>query len=761
MSKGDGVRSARIATVHREVNQALVRAQDRADVEETVCDVLTDSQPYVFAWVGEHDPTTDRVVPRASGGSAGSYLEGLEIRVEDPVAEPGPTARALTTGEVQVCEDVLSDPAYEQWRDRAREHGFASSAAVPITHDDAQYGVLNVYAPDVDAFDETERELLAELGATIANAVVGIEARAALATQSRRYERLTDRIEEGFYEVDSDWTVTHWNDTMAERTDVPAEDIVGETLWEAIPALEGMWFAEEYRTAMQTGEPRSFETYVDPPYDYWVEVDVHPDEEGLSVFSRDVTERKRRERQLEALVENTTSAIYIKDHDGVYQLVNEAAAELFDLEPEAVVGRTDEELFDPDSAAAVRDVDREVLESGRPDTRETVRYIDGEKHVFLDNKFPYRDESGDAIGVMGVSHEITERKAQELELAETNEILQAIITASPDAVVMVDADHRVTMWNPAAEELFGWDREAVLGERTPFVPEEKQAEFERLVEQLDDDEPARGFETVRLTSEGELVDVSISSARVDVDGELVGYMATMEDISDRKAHQRRLEEQNDKLEVLLRLVRHDIGNDVQAIQGYAGVLADRVEDETARDAAEVVLTSADHAVELTRTVRDLVETVIDGGDGTEPVELSSVLDRELDDVQTGNRSVLVERASTIPRITVEADGMLGSVFRNVLRNAVDHAVEEPVRITVDVVEREDWVTVHVADDGPGIPDDRKDAVLGKGEQGVDSTGTGIGLYLVEVLVDGYGGEVWIEDNEPRGTVVCIELPKAD
>lgn len=168
----------------------------------------------------------------------------------------------------------------------------------------------------------------------------------------------------------------------------------------------------------------------------------------------------------------------------------------------------------------------------------------------------------------------------------------------------------------------------------------------------------------------------------------------------------------------------------------------------------------DPALELTGTVRGLVETILEGSGATTAVPLARVLDRELDGVSTEHEGVVVERATTVPHVSVRADDMLGSVFRNVLNNAARHADAEPVRIAVGVAEGDDAVTVRIADNGKGIPDDRKEAVFGKGERGLDSDGTGIDLYLVNVLVEGYGGDVWIEDAEPTGAAVHVRLPKA-
>lgn len=73
----------------------------------------------------------------------------------------------------------------------------------------------------------------------------------------------------------------------------------------------------------------------------------------------------------------------------------------------------------------------------------------------------------------------------------------------------------------------------------------------------------------------------------------------------------------------------------------------------------------------------------------------------------------------------------------------------------------DDVEIRIADNGPGVPDDKKDIVCGNGERGLGSPGTEIGLYRVQTLITQYGGDIWAEDNEPTGTIFIVELPRVD
>jgi signal transduction histidine kinase len=120
--------------------------------------------------------------------------------------------------------------------------------------------------------------------------------------------------------------------------------------------------------------------------------------------------------------------------------------------------------------------------------------------------------------------------------------------------------------------------------------------------------------------------------------------------------------------------------------------------------------------------------------------------------------------------------MLSSVFRNLLSNAVQHNDSDHPTVEITCDQQREMVELRFADDGPGVPDDRKELRFGKGEQSLDSEGTGIGLYLVNQLVSNYGGDVWVEDRDgrspsrnrtqsgderPTGAVFVVRLPTAN
>jgi len=134
------------------------------------------------------------------------------------------------------------------------------------------------------------------------------------ADRERKYRRLTERISDAYYAVDTDFTVTYWNDAIADRLAVPREEVVGETLWEYFAEITDTVVEDRLREAMTTGEPTTCEYYYEPA-DYWTVLQIYPDDDGLAVISKDITDRKQYERRLERSNERLQEFAYILSHD--------------------------------------------------------------------------------------------------------------------------------------------------------------------------------------------------------------------------------------------------------------------------------------------------------------------------------------------------------------------------------------------------------------------------------------------------------------
>jgi PAS domain S-box-containing protein len=570
-----------------------------------------------------------------------------------------------------------------------------------------------------------------------------------------------ERVSDGVVALDEGFRYTYVNRRAEQILDCDEEAVLGECMWDVFPETQGTATEENLRAAAASGEQRSFERY-NASLELWFDIRVYPDDSGLTVHFTDITERKEYEqelrastRKLTALVENTSEAIYIKDCDGRYQFVNEAGAELFGYGPEAVVGKTDEELFDSESVADIRERDERIVEREESDSSEVVRYIHGVEHVFLDDKYPYRDEDGDVVGVMGISRDITERKRRSRRLKGLTEEYEAIFETAPDAIFLIDVESgeggsdtgteggdyefRFQRLNPSHEVTTGLTTDTVRG-KTPrevlgdALGAQVEANYRRCVEAR---EPVTYDEELEMP-EGRLV-WQTSLAPVVVDGRVTRIVGIARDVTDRVEQERELRRKNDRLDEFASVISHDLRNPLNVAQGRAAML-ERDCDGEAREHLEPTIDALDRMeaiVEDTLTLARQGETVGE----TERIPLLALAGQCWNLVETADATLDVEDG-----VAIEGDReRLRHVFENLFRNAVEHGGPG---VTVRVGRTDDG-GVFVEDDGPGIDEADREQVFEAGHTSVDG-GTGFGLTIVRRIAQAHDWTVSVTDGPDGG-----------
>ena len=321
-----------------------------------------------------------------------------------------------------------------------------------------------------------------------------------------------------------------------------------------------------------------------------------------------------------------------------------------------------------------------------------------------------------------------------------------------DAVVVLDDENRLVYVNQAAEDLFG------ISSQYAGVPADDLSELNEneIPDSLTD--IANGETEITLTSDDEERHFSVSASPAGDTQR--GRAFIFRELTREREYRRRIETQRDNLETLNQVLRHDIRNDLQVITGYVDLLGEKCGTGDEQQYIHTINKSADHAIELTQTARELSDAMLSNKVEEGRVDLQSILEDEIKEVQSSYPDATLKFGTSVPAVTLIADEMISSVFRNLLKNAIQHNDKDTAEVTISVNNYDDTVTVNVADNGPSVPDGRKETVFGKGEQGLDSSGTGMGLYLVDTLVSAHSGGVWIDDNEPEGAIFTVELPTA-
>ena len=606
--------------------------------------------------------------------------------------------------------------------------------------DDDGVEILEGFITDVTARKEREREL---------------------ANQRAFTEKLIDSVDDMFYVVGPDGSLVRWNDTVTSVTGYTNEKLASMGIGELIVDSdhEKLWrvFEETLETGYGTIEA-GVETADGRALQYEFKGSLIEDERGdlfgIAGIGRDITERKRRERELReyrTLVENVGDPMYVLDSDGTIEMVNEAMAAHLGYDRSEIIG-SEPARFMPEGdvergTALIRDLLDDDERTWASFEMRTIS-ADGEVRINEDRIAPLFDEDGSFDGSVGVMRETTERKQREREL----ERYETIIEAVGDPVYTLDDEGVFTYVNEAIERLTGFETDELVGEHisTIMAGEDINRGSELIRTMLSD--PTRQnvtFETDIVDQNGEHTPIEIHIALLPAaDGEFNGTAGVIRDISDRKERERQLSE-------FASVVSHDLRNPLNVVKGRISVA------RTSGDVShlEAAASAADRMDEL---INDLL-TLARQGDTvgeTTMIDLAALAGQAWTDVETGEARL--EKHGTA---TVEANAeRLRAVFENLFRNSVEHGptssrpgadsageddrhAGDAASITISIGTTENGF--YVADNGVGIPPEERDDVFERGYTTSD-TGTGFGLAIVTEVAQAHGWSVSVTESEDGG-----------
>jgi two-component system cell cycle sensor histidine kinase/response regulator CckA len=380
--------------------------------------------------------------------------------------------------------------------------------------------------------------------------------------------------------------------------------------------------------------------------------------------------------------------------------------------------------------------------------------------------------------VLGAFHDTLERvRRAEAAQRETGETLAAIVRTAPAAVITSDLDGRVKLWNPAAEQIFGWTSAEVVGMPAPIVPPDLAAEDRAARDGARAGDPARDLRTMRITRDGRAVDVSLSIATIrDAHGAPAGTVETLVDITDqnRQEAQRVGAQRAELLGQLTAGVAHDFANILSAVSGYGALVADVLpEGHEARPDLAAIEQAVERGVALTR---QLLAYGRQQPQSLQPVDLGEVVAGVFPMLQQLLRPRCVLEHRRTPDLgRVEADpGQLEQIIANLVVNARD-AMPAGGRVTVTTanVERDEafvrrhpgaapgrYVSLTVEDTGTGIDPSILDRIF-EPYFTTKVNGTGLGLATVYGIVKQTGGYISATSAPGHGAAFVVDLPRID
>jgi PAS domain S-box-containing protein len=625
-------------------------------------------------------------------------------------------------------------------------------------------------------------------------------AQAVLRESEERFRRLIHGLPAAIYTCDVHGRITMFNEAAAALWG--REPVVGKDEWcgswrilsvDGAPLERGQC---PMAIALREGRPvRGQEIIIERPDGSRSHVLPHPDPirdaagavVGAVNMLVDLTESRRAdaalrasELQLRSFVEHAPAEIAMFDRGMICVAASRRWLDSYGGGPHRLVGRHYYEIH-PELPERWKEIHRRAL-AGEPQScdEDVWVQVDGSRHWMRWAVHPWRDAAGAIGGIILLADDITRRKHAEAALEENRLRLASIIDSAMDGIITMDDQHRIMVFNAAAERMFRCRFTDVMGKSiSRFIPDwfspgqaDPGPRFNRgKLGSLGQFGDIRG-----QRSDGEEFPIEASISLLEFGGNTL-FTVTLRDLTERKRAEERML-QTQKMNAIGQLaggVAHDFNNQLAAILGFAELLASRVADPELKRYAGSIITAAQRSGELTRnllafarqgqfqSVRLDVHQLI--------AETTELLERSID-----KRISIVRRLEARPSSIIGDPAQIQNALLNLALNARDAMpMGGSVTFATTVVEMDAarserdhldleagrYLRVTVSDTGAGMSDEVRRHIfepffttkpVGKG--------TGMGLASVYGTVQGHGGAITVHSQPERGTVFDLYLPLA-
>jgi PAS domain S-box-containing protein len=600
-------------------------------------------------------------------------------------------------------------------------------------------------------------------------------AKEALLESHERYSQLANSIADIFFAFDKDLKYTYWNAASEKLMKISAEEAIGKSLYDLFPDTPQTRIAEKkYREVLKTGLSQTFvNEYKIGGKDYYFEISVYPSKYGISVFSKDITERKQAEETLREseerfrrLSEATFEGILIHEEGKIID-TNRLFATMFGYDVSEVIGGNALDF----ATLGLGDV---ALRHMRTESSEAYEGVAIRKDG---STFPVEVQAenilykGRTARVTAI-RDITERKQAEEALRESEEKYRTLVEKANEAIVIVQ-DGVFVFTNRRTSDLVGVPAGDLEGK--PFIdfvwPEDRELLIANYRKRIAGETVRDAYDCRIIGAGGRLTWIFLSAAVIRWKGK-PATLNLLTDITERKQAEeevrrkaKELQEKNDELTRFTHAVAHDLRSPLVTIQTFQGHLE---RDIRSRDAARVeedlgfIRNAADKMGRLLDDIRRLSRV----GHITNPSEeapLQAIVKEALDLVagRITGRGVKVQ-VTEEPVVLYGDRTRLVEVFLNLVDNAVKFMGDEPApRVEIGVEQTGEELVLHVRDNGIGI-DPQVQPLLFSLFHKLDPKmeGEGIGLALVRRIAELHGGRIWVEsEGLGKGTTFRFTLAK--
>lgn len=522
---------------------------------QAFCQAFVDELNVAFARIWLLDPAGNMLVLKSSAGIY-THLNGKHSHVPVGILKIGRIAeeRKPHLTNVVTTDSWVSDP---EWASR---EGMVCFAGYPLEIADKLLGVVAMFGRS--EFSETVFDGLAAISRLISSEVSRRQTEAQLQATAQHARTLLEFSADAIAVVSPDGHIADLNQAAVKLFGMTKEQSLGKHINEFVTDPEGNTRA--FRETLLTGGIQNFVFRLVQPMGTFVEcclnANVYHNADGtiagVIASLRDVTAQKHYEQQLRTLasiIEHTIDAVFTRSPSGLITSWNKGAEAIYGFTANEMLDSTIYKIVPEDRVEELEELTRKVLSGELVDHLETRRKRkDGQIiHVSL-SLSPVFDDKGEIVAISTISRDITEKKLLERKLECNETLFRNICSGAMDAIVCMDDEGKITIWNTAAERIFGYSADQAIGQNLHnlITPSRFHEKFARGFAQFR--ESGRGpvlgktIEIDALRSDGEEfpIELSISALRIEERWHAVGIIR---DITERKNSESQLKEKEQLL----------------------------------------------------------------------------------------------------------------------------------------------------------------------------------------------------------------------
>lgn len=618
----------------------------------------------------------------------------------------------------------------------------------------------------------------------------------ALKRERDRIQALTDAIPALIIVYDETGRAV---EIFTERPDMlgaSRDDILGSTPADVLSESAGEELLSSFETALETGAVQRLE--------YPVEIDgskrwfdgriaTYPDEDGdkIVLVASDVTAKRKRLTKIRRLSEyrRVMSEVnqYLVRADDEATMLSEAtkiiaASDLFEctfltLEAESIpniVCESESELTEAEvdefhteayfetvyenRTLDIGDVTEPPFDQHSDDSPSHSGLAVAISHAGVDYgvltiHFPpghdpvdeERDLFSELAADLGL---VVHKKKIESDLRTFTEIADNV----DDPLMLQDLDGNFELVNDVLADLAEMPKDDLRGrDESAFMDEEAATKIQEMKNEVVESGSAVQYEiSPSVPGASERHYSTYRYPHYDSTGDIDGTIAICRDVTD-------LKEREQQLKVIDRVLRHNVSNSMTVVTGYAETIQERT---TSSDISEYATRIRENGLDLVNTVRKEreISKFLSEPPPTATIDLGRLVETTVEDLRSRHESsTLSTSLEGSPSITTTE--ALGTAIEELMSNAISHSDRSVPTVTVSLDATETMVTIEIADDGPGIPEMEQAVLTGDAEIEPLYHGSGLGLWLVNLIVGQADGELSFAANDPRGSIVRIELPR--